>query len=250
MEQNPEYIFACKYEQLQYASYQHLDVLQEIEQELYSVLAQAPDNVAGLIALLKNQQMQGRGEKARQLAHKIWSIGGDISPYQEYCYINLLLSLGMLDMALTLLQPRLSNLSDNVEVFASVMIRFALLTGNLPLLAQITATANDGSEQLFAEFINAYQELEYAEHFRNIQRLIADTLRNHRLGFDYQLYFDRGFTDLSVTYYTDVPVGACASATKDLNQKIDDYHTSANIKRIYNYEVKIKNISESPSDIS
>ena len=248
MNSNPEYIFSCKYEQLQHLPCHRLDMLQEIEQELYSVLAQNPDNIAGLIVLLKNQQMQGRGEKSRTLAHKIWSIGGDISLYQEYCYIDLLLSLGMLDMALTLLQPRFSNLTDNIDMFAPVMIRFALQTGNIPLLSQVVSASNGGYKQLFDEFINAYQELEYAEHFKNVQRLIADILREHRLGFSYKLYYDRGFTDLSVIYYTDIPIESCDNMTQDINRKIDAYHTSSGIKRLYNYEVKIKNIAECPAD--
>ena len=249
MNTSPEYIFSLKHEQLQYLPCHRTNVLQEVEQELYSVLEQVPDNVYGLIVLLKNQQMQGRGEKARQLAHKIWSIGGDITPYQECTYIGLLLSLGMLEMALTLLQPRFANLQDNIDLFAPVMIRFALLTGNLPLLSQILDMRNDGSLQLFSEFIEVYQELEYGEHFTNIQRLIAETIREHRLGFDYKLYYDRGFTDLSVTYYTDIPIASCKSATQEINQKIDGYCTSAGVKRLYNYEVKVCNIAERPSEL-
>ena len=91
--------------------------------------------------------------------------------------------------------------------------------------------------------------MEYAEHFKNMQKLIAETLRDHRLGFEYKLYFDRGFTDLSVVYYTDIPAPSCAMATQDLNRKIDAYHTSAGVKRLYNYEVILRNIAECPADL-
>jgi len=249
MTSNPEYIFSTIHEQLQYLPCHRADMLQNTEREIYSVLEKNPDNVYGLIVLLKNQQMQGKNEKARMLAHKIWSIGGDITPYQEYCYIELLLSLGMLDMALTMLQPRFAHLADNIDMFAPQMIRFAILTGNLPLLSQIVTVHNDGYQHLFAELISAYQELEYAEHFKNMQKLIAETLRDHRLGFEYKLYFDRGFTDLSVVYYTDIPAPSCAMATQDLNRKIDAYHTSAGVKRLYNYEVILRNIAECPADL-
>lgn len=250
MSSNPDYIFSCKYEQLQYAPCHRMDILQRIEHEIYSVLEHNPDNVWGLITLLKSQQMQGKAEQARMLAHKIWSIGGEINPYQECCYVKILLSMGMLDMALTLLQPRFANLSENIDIFAPEMLRFALLTGNLSLLEQILIAKNDGSLQLFDNFINAYQEFEYGEHFSNIQRLIAETLRNHRLEFDYKLYFDRGFTDLSVIYYTDIPIQSCDAASKDINQKINAYHTSSGIQRLYNYEVIIRNIAECPAELN
>ncbi len=250
MSSNPEYIFSCQYEQLQYVPCHRMDILQRIEHEIYAVLEHNPDNIWGLIVLLKNQQMQGKTEQARMLAHKIWSIGGEINSYQECCYVKILLALGMLDMVLTLLQPRFADLSENIGVFAPVMLNFALLTGNLSLLEQILIAQNDGGLHLFENFISAYQELEYGEHFSNIQRLVAETLRNHRLGFDYKLYFDRGFTDLSVIYYTDIPIPSCAAATKDINQKIDAYHTSSGIKRLYNYEVIIRNIAECPAEIN
>lgn len=249
MTSSPEYIFSNIHEQLQYLPCHRFDMLQKIEQEIYSVLEHNPDNVYGLIVLLKNQQMQGKNEKARMIAHKIWSIGGNITPYQEYCYIDLLLSLGMLDMALTMLQPRFSHLADNVDMFAPIMIRFSLLTGNIPLLSQILSVTNDGQQHIFAELISAYQELEYAEHFKNIQKLIAETLRDHRMGFDYKLYFDRGFTDLSVVYYTDIPIPSCADANHELDRKIEAYHTSAGVKRLYNYEVVLRNIAECPADL-
>ena len=98
MNSNPEYIFSNIHEQLQYLPYHRLQMLQDIELEIYSVLEKNPDNVYGLIVLLKNQQMQGKNEKARMLAHKIWSIGGDITPYQEYCYIDLWISFKCLDL--------------------------------------------------------------------------------------------------------------------------------------------------------
>ena len=134
MLQNPNYTFSSLYERLQYTPYHRKDLLQSIEAEIYKTLEQFPENVCGLITLLKSQIMLGRSEKARSLAHKIWSIGGDISPYFEYNYIDMLSSLGHLDMSLTLLQARFSNIRENINMFAPIMINFAIITGNIPLL--------------------------------------------------------------------------------------------------------------------
>ena len=243
-----EYVFNSLLERMHHVPYHRTDLLLDVEREIYASLEQVPDDVSGLIVLLKNQQMQGKNEKARALAHKIWNIGGQISPYLEYVFVQTLLSLGMLDMALTLLQPRFGDLHGNIEMFAPAFIRFALLTGNIPLLEKVAAACPDGRGVQFSEFIEAYRELDYIEHFKNIQRLVAETLKDHRLGFEYKLYYDRGFTDLSAVYYTDVPPAQCASAASDLNRKIDACHTSSGIQRIYNYEVLIKNISEHPED--
>ena len=112
-----EYEFLESLERLNHIPYHRSDLLLEVEQELYGKLQQVPEDISGLIVLLKNQQMQGNADKARALAHKIWKIGGKISPYMEHIYTELLLSLGMLDMGLTILQPRFSDLHNNQDLF-------------------------------------------------------------------------------------------------------------------------------------
>ena len=243
-----EYEFLEALERLRHIPYHRTDLLLGVEQELYTKLEQTPEDITGLIVFLKTQQMQGNAEKSRALAHKIWKIGGKISPYMETVYTELLLSLGLLDMGLTILQPRFAEVSKNIALFGGIFIRFALLTGNIALLDKILSGDYGKSNMMLREFADTYQRLDYGEHFKNTQRLVAETLQNHRLGFEYTLYHDRGFTDVSATYYTDIPLSQCQSATKSLNQKIEGYHTSAGIKRLYNYEVKLKNISEHPED--
>ena len=243
-----EYEFLKILERLNHIPYHRSDLLLEVEQELYGKLQQVPEDISGLIVLLKNQQMQGNADKARALAHKIWKIGGKISPYMEHIYTELLLSLGMLDMGLTILQPRFSDLHNNQDLFGETFIRFALLTGNIHLLDKLISTSQAAGNFLLQEFVATYNQLDYAEHFKNIQRLVAETVKNHRLGFEYALYHDRGFTDVSAIYYTDIPLSQCLSATKSLNQKIEGYHTSVGVKRLYNYEIKLNNISEHPED--
>lgn len=243
-----EYEFLETLERLRHIPYHRTDLLLEVEQELYAKLQQVPEDITGLIVLLKTQQMQGKAEKSRALAHKIWKIGGKISPYMEYTYAELLLSLGLLDMGLTILQPRFGDLPKNMAQFGQTFMRFALLTGNIALLEKILAGEQAESNMMLSEFVATYRRLDYGEHFKNIQKLVADSLQNHRLGFEYNLYHDRGFTDVSAVYYTDIALSQCDSATRSLNQKIEGYHTSIGAKRLYNYEVKLKNISEHPED--
>ena len=243
-----DYEFLNQLERLYHIPYHRTDLLLEVEQDVYTLLQQNPDDINGLIVLLKSQQMQGHAEKARALTHKVWKIGGGISSYMEYVYAELLMSLGMLDMVLTILQPRFNDLPSNMAQFHSTFTRFALLTGNIPLLEKVLAAKPEFNNPFLQEFAATYRRLEYCDHFKNIQRLVAETIKNHRLGFEYILYHDRGFTDLSAIYYTDIPFSQCASAGKSLNQKIDGYLASSGVKRLYNYEIKLQNISEHPED--
>ena len=70
-----EYVVSSLLERMHHVPYHRTDLLLDVEREIYASLEQVPDDVSGLIVLLKNQQMQGKNEKARALAHKIWNIG-------------------------------------------------------------------------------------------------------------------------------------------------------------------------------
>lgn len=59
-----EYVFNSLLERMHHVPYHRTDLLLDVEREIYASLEQVPDDVSGLIVLLKNQQMQGKNEKS------------------------------------------------------------------------------------------------------------------------------------------------------------------------------------------
>lgn len=242
-----EYNFMGLLDQLNRLPYHRSNALREIEQNLYAELTQSPDNVTGLIVLLQNQIMQGNLSKSKALAHKIWSIGGDISPLFEAVYANALLDLGLLDMALVMVKPRLENLSANMAAFSALFYKFALVTGNLNLLEKLLANSPEDRQFQFSDFVLAYRHANYAVHFNAISKLVLETVRSNLMSIEYNLYFDRGFTDLEMELYLSEPFEEIAAIEAEIDRKIDAYCLSSRIKRINNYAVRVKNIAEHPA---
>lgn len=246
----PEYNFIGLFEELMHLRYHQTPQIIEVEKLLYQELENNPDNLVGLVVMLQCQIMLGNASKAKSLAHKIWSIGGEISPLIESTYLNCLLNLGMLDMAMVLLKPHIANLAEDAEAFAAVIAKFAVMTGNLSLLEKLIASPVGALYIGFSDFIEAYKTLNYAEHFKNVQKILFDNLKDSLCSYEYQLYFDRGFTDLEAVIYTTCPAMECADKAKELNQKIDGYFLSQQAKRLHNYSFKLYNILEHPALLS
>lgn len=73
-----EYVFSSLLERMHHVPYHRTDLLLDVEREIYASLEQVPDDVSGLIVLLKNQQMQGKNEKP-VLWHTKYGISADRS---------------------------------------------------------------------------------------------------------------------------------------------------------------------------
>lgn len=219
--------------------------LMSIEDTLYAELNAAPDNLIGLIAMLRSRIMQGNVIKARALVHKIWSIGGEIPPIIEYTYLNSLLDLGMLDMAMTLLRPRLADIAS-VGFFAPAAAKFAVMTGNFNIIERLAANPETSYFDGLSDFIGVYKKLQYTEHFKNMQKIIFETAKNKMAAFEYNVYFDRGITDLEAVVYIAGSAAECRELWQEIEKKINGYFVSGNIRRLNNYCLRIRNISEHP----
>lgn len=245
--QSPEYNFIGIYGELLRLSYHQLREIVNMERNLYSELEKAQDNVVGLIVMLQCQIMQGNITKAKGLAHKIWSIGGDIPPVIEYAYIENLLNLGMLDMAMVLLKPRIADMNNNLDVFAPLVARFAVMTGNLNILEKLAFCSPDYSYKIFADFAAVYKELDYADHFKNLQKLIFGQIKEHLASYEYKIYFDRGFMDLQAVIYLIDDAYEIPKIKADIDRKVEGYFTSLGKKQLHNYSFVLRNIAEHPA---
>lgn len=212
------------------------------------MLIQFRDNVELLILQAHLEILNSREQRARAIATRVWEIGGSISLTFEKMYLDDLMNLGLLEMAMLLIKSRFENIDRDIEVFPLEMIKFALMTGSTSLLKKIilAADADNPLYQALNQFTEAYRVNRYDEHFKNIQKIAIETFSKEMSAFDYNIYTDRGFTDVEIVYYFN-------NHNRDLNKyralletKINGYFLTVGAKRIYNLSFVCKNIQDHP----
>jgi len=211
------------------------------------LISQYPENVELLILQTHTEILNSREQRARALAHRVWEIGGNVSALFEKMYLDDLMNLGLLDMALVLIKPRFANPTDNIEIFPLEMIKFALMTGSVNLLKRVCTYRQD--ETFFAnllQFADVYETNNYEEHFKNIQKIVIENFGEQICAYDYNIYTDRGFTDVEIIlYFSNYNTNLDKYKTL-LENRIDSYCLTSHAKRIYNLSFELRNIKDHP----
>ena len=211
------------------------------------MLMQYRDNVELLILQTHLEILNSREQRARAIASRVWELGGNISLVFEKMYLDDLINLGMLEMSMLLIKPHFENLEEDIEVFPLEMIKFALITGSIPLLKKIIAVAPaEPLYQALNQFADSYRLNNYEEHFKNIQRIVVETFGREICAYDYNIYTDRGFTDLEVLLYFSNYNMELKKYQTLLETKIDGYFLTSGVKRIYNLSFACRNIKDHP----
>lgn len=225
--------------------YNQIAEITDLEQSIYSSLQQTPNNLDGLITLTQAQIMLGNRPKAKAIAHKIWEIGGSLSPLSELLYTNHLLNLGLLDMTMVLLKPKFNDIRSSLSSFFMPMQKFALMTGNLQLIDKIYAFPEvPDSNKKLPEFAELLKNMGCAEHFKNIQKIILDLSKENLTTYEYNFYDDRGFSELEVILYLNCEVYNCSQLETEINKKLEAYYLSSGLKPLNIFRVKPLNIAE------
>ncbi len=211
------------------------------------MLMQYRDNVELLILQMHLEILNSREQRARAIASRIWELGGNLSPLLEKMYLDDLMNLGMLEMSMLLIKPHFENMEQDIGIFPLEMIKFALMTGSVPLLKKIIATAPaEPFYQTLNQFADAYRLNHYEEHFKNIQRIVIETFGRQICAYDYNLYTDRGFTDIEILLYFDNYNQELDKYQSLLETKIEGYCLTSGVKRIHNLCFSCRNIKEHP----
>ncbi len=230
-------LFALNYDQVQ-------EIL-EVERKIYVELQQSPNNLSGLITLMYCQVMLGNREKAKTLGTRIWEIGGNLEAFFEFVYVENLLSLGMLDMALVLLKPRFENLRENLDLFYPSLTKFAVMTGNLTLLKRISEYPDlPEEEDILFELADVYGEAQYASVFKSIMKLILENVSEHQCSYEYELFDDRGFPEMMIVVYVNNDEAFRSRLQTIVEDKISALWTSMGYEQMNNIGVSIAAIQE------
>lgn len=176
--------------------------LSSFEQQIYNLLKPNPQNLDGLVTFLRIQLMLGNHHKAKSIAHRIWELGGALNHQSEKSYINDLMNVGLIEMASILLKPYFENMVDDMAEYGHLFLKYGIESGNLNILEKVTQLLKDNKARLaLNDFIGVYRHLNYADNFKNIQRAILENVKNTLCAYEFNLYTDRGFTDLEVLLY-------------------------------------------------
>lgn len=249
LENNDEFIrqtneFIRHHQLLNNLHYNQLEEISNLEKQIYATLKQNTENVIGLIVLMQEQIMVGNQSRAKALAYKIWEIGGKLTPLAENIYICNLINVGLLEMAGILLKTRIDNMSDNFENFYSTILKYAIASGDMFLLEKITKLAlNQPERQKIVDFINVNKNLNYVSHFQNIQKLIYDNTKDFVLSYEFNLYNDRGFTDLEIVLYVNNDIQDINQFFEKLEMQIISYCAVKKINRLNNVCFLVREIT-------
>lgn len=183
-------------------SYAEKSVLEGYERQVYDLLRNTPKSLDGLVVFLRIELMLGNHQKAKSVAYRIWEIGGVMKPKTEKSYINDLLNLGLIEMASILLKPYFEKMSTYIEDYGHLFLKYAIASGQL-LVIEKTASQllSAGAKKALTDFSAVYRYLNYTETFKGIQRRILELVKDTLCSYEFNIYTDRGFTDLEILLY-------------------------------------------------
>lgn len=244
--QNEEYM-RCLRLLMQY-DYTRTAEIMNVEKQIYAALKQNPENVNGLIVLMQEQIMLGNHQRAKALAYKIWEIGGHLTVETENLYIQNLINIGLIEMAGVLLNPRFENMNENIFSFYPSMLKYAIASGDSFLIEKINLTnLSAPSRQMLVDFLNVNRQLNYTEHFSNLQKQLYAQNKEVMLSYDINLYNDRGFTDMEIVLYVSNDILDVNQHYEKMEMQVISYCAVKKIKRLNNLCFLIRPISAHPA---
>ena len=208
------------------------------EQNLKNLYQENPQNIEILIGLLFCNVMFGKRGLALELSQKIWQLGGNLSPFFELVYSDCLINLGELEKAEILITPRLKKLSDNLDYFYMVFVKYALASGNLFLLTQIGEYPGNDVEKTLFDFAKKHAFNESSIQYKSLIKIVMNTIKNDLCSLEYVMYPDV----VEIILYT--------SKTEEENNAIQD-KIETNLEEIFSqtafefddFSIKLENIS-------
>lgn len=240
--------FQTLYNLLVKTDFSKQDELLNLEKQLYILIKENPQDIDGLILLMQVQIMIGEQQRAKALAYKIWDLGGNMSVSSEALFIDNLINVGLIDMASILLKPKFDNLKSFINTFFSQLIKYAVAAGNLNFLEQIAVLdANFERKKALQEFVNVFKYLNAVDHFKTLQKNLINMLKDILLGYNFNIYTDRGFTDLEIIVYVGNEAGDKEVLRNKLEMQITAYCVAKSLPRFNNLSYIVLDIKEHPS---
>ena len=215
-----------------------------LEQQLYNLLQQNPDDTNLLALLLHEQIMNNKGQRARSIAYKIWENGGNMSPEIEKLYIDDLINLYLLDMAGAALMPVISDLENNINKWFDSLLNYSLISGNMSLLGRTLNYLPDGRRfNILRDWCMLSDYMKVTEHLPEIMKRLCKEVQDTILSFSYNLFADREFPEIEFIFYVSDEVKNRDNLRETLNLQISSYCSARKIDDLVNLSSVVYPIS-------
>ncbi len=226
-------------ELLHYSFSQIFDIA-PAEQKLKNLLQENPSSIEVLIGLVFCNIMLGKPKEARELSDKTWNIGGELSPTFELVYTDCLLNLGLVEKAGILLESRLQNIGDNIKYFYMVMVKYALLSGDLALLQNIGEYPGmyDREPTLF-NFANEHAFNMTSKDYKAVIRTILESTKDILCAVEYGMFDNEG---IELMLYTTESNEQNEKLEEQLFEKLDGYFLSVQKEPFHDLFIEMSNI--------
>ncbi len=232
------------YTQLMNLPFSETETIMQIEQSLYQEHNANPQDRLAIIGLLQAEIMLGNRKKAQSFAYLLWDMGEGISLAEELLYINNLIDLGLLDMASELLKPRFENLSQNIENFFAIMLKFSIMSGNIYWLENLLKNPHAPYQEVeYGQIISHYKNYGYVEHFKNIMKIIQEKLKGKLCACEYNITGSKN-KDLEIFLYLGQDINEIEEIQKTVQEAINSYNKTVGIEKISNFNWTLYPIAE------
>lgn len=230
---------------LLYLDYSKKKEIAIAEKKLEELSKESDDNSCALVGLMLTAIMSGNRKKACEIDELIWQKGGILSDFFLLIYSDNLINLGKIEKLKMVLGEKLENIGNNLKHFYNIFTRYALLTGDLALIARINEYENlEIREEVLFNFAKKTAFNFTSIDYRNIIKIILDNLKDELCAFDYGIY-ENGKVEI-VCYTPNQEIKNAADRQK-INKEIAEYSETTNRHTIENLDYKIKNISLHPA---
>ena len=218
-----------------------------LEQQLYILLQQNPEDTNLLVLLLHEQIMNNKGQRARSIAYKIWENGGNIAPELEKLYIDDLINLYLLDMAGVALMPMISDMENNINKWFDTLLNYSLISGNMPLLERtLNYLPDKRSFNILRDWCMLSEYMKVTEYMPDIMKRICKVVQDTMLSFSYNLFADREFPEIEFIFYVSDEVKDRENMRETLNLQISSYCSARKIDDLINLSSVVYPISRHP----
>lgn len=234
------------YSQLMNTPFNRTDIISGIERSIYTELSADPEDTLAMITFMQSQIMLGNHPKAKALAYKLWEVGGELEDIEEYIYINALLNLGLLEMASVLLKPKFETLTASIDYYYPLLLKLCTMTGNVYLLERLITHPNAPEDDNdYMQILTRYKNYNYADHFKNVQRIIMENVKESICVYDYDVT-GGVMSEIVSEIYVGGDGAVLRQLESSLNEKLNEYYRSANIEKLSNYNWKLLPVSSHP----
>ena len=226
-------------------SYSQLFDIAPLERDLTNLHLHCPQIAEPLIGMMFCAIMLGKKSDAITCANKLQNFKIEVTDSLEMLYIDCLIGIGEFEKARVLISARMDNVEQNLDLFYSVVVKYALYTGDLYILANLAKYPEVYDEDpLLFDFAQKYCDGINNKHYNAILKIIYDTVGNIICSKEYLLHDDG---NIQLCLYTTANIEDNLKFQDLIFNKIDGYYTSMQEEVKREVFIRLDNVNLHPS---